>query len=887
MRPDAGRLLRAAIDLTLVGAAVGYTASFFPADVLLTETTASGGDMGSHYYPGLFMKEQLLPNGEVSGWDPGNYAGYPVFQFYFPLPFMIMAALSAAIPYSVAFKLGTILGTLLIPVCAYFGLRLLRAPFPGPAIGALATLCFTFMEANTMWGGNIPSTLAGEFSFSLGLALTLLFFGALHRAAETGRGVVWAGGVEALVGLAHGYTLLWAGFGSLVELIASRGWWRRVGVMFGVHGLAILLLAFWLFPLFGYAPWTTAYNHAWPLGWEDWQEVLPPILWPATAVALATLAVEGILSVRRRTAFPRGLAVLWGTLGVAGLFYFTGHSFHVVDIRFLPFVQIGLCLAAGAGLGHVLARLPYPALPALAAPLLILPFVQGHVTFIHDWVKWNYSGFEARTTWPVLRGLSDHLRGDFRAPRVVYEHAPENEALGTVRAFESLPLFSGRSTLEGLYMQSSPTSPFVFYVQSELSPLPSCPFPDWSCARFNIDHGVAHLRMMNVSDLIVRTDRVKKAAAAHPGLEKVASEGRYEIHRVIENDPRYAIPLTDAPQLVLTEDWKVPAYHWFRGARPGDVVPVFAEEAAAEEEALFSAVSDGLPESFERRPLAAPPTLSEEMPTPDRVVVTGATPGHPVLIRISYHPRWHAATGEKIWLAGPSFMLVFPKGDRVELAFGDGPPVVIGRWATRLGALLFLAAVLPLVGPVFRRGLAGARERLAVLPPAHWIVGPVRRTSEWGAPLRRALAGGGLLLALVVVVSLALALRRVPTDALYRSGLALMQEGKLAEARGYFQAVQHESPLSTDSIHSRYFEGTTHIRAEEWKEAEDVFGRLVRDFPDGLNAPEALYHVGIARNRQGNAAGAREAWEQTRERYPDSRWAEHATVRISELPAGS
>jgi uncharacterized membrane protein len=290
MRPEAGRLLRATIDLALVGAAVGYTASFLPPDVMFSETTTSGGDMGSHYYPGLYMKENLLPNGEVSGWDPGNYAGYPVFQFYFPLPFMIMAALSAVIPYSVAFKIGSILGTLLIPVCAYFGLRLLRAPFPGPAIGAVATLCFTFMEANTMWGGNIPSTLAGEFSFSLGLALTLLFFGAMHRAAETGRGVAWAGLIEAGVGLAHGYTLLWAGFGSLVELIASRGWWRRVGVMFGVHGLAILLLAFWLFPLFGYAPWTTAYNHAWPLDWEDWQEVLPPILWPAAAVAVATLA---------------------------------------------------------------------------------------------------------------------------------------------------------------------------------------------------------------------------------------------------------------------------------------------------------------------------------------------------------------------------------------------------------------------------------------------------------------------------------------------------------------------------------------------------------------------------------------------------------------------
>ena len=44
-----------------------------------------------------------------------------------------------------------------------------------------------------MWGGNIPSTLAGEFAFSLGFALAVLFMGVLHRAIERRRGYAWAG----------------------------------------------------------------------------------------------------------------------------------------------------------------------------------------------------------------------------------------------------------------------------------------------------------------------------------------------------------------------------------------------------------------------------------------------------------------------------------------------------------------------------------------------------------------------------------------------------------------------------------------------------------------------------------------------------------------------
>src|SRR6185369_8934250 len=118
----------------------------------------------------------------------GNYCGYPLFQFYFPLPFLVISGLSLLMPFQVAFKIGTVLGSFLLPVTSYLSLRLMGVPFPGPALAAVAPLCFLFMEANSMWGGNIPSTLAGEFALSLGLALTVLFFGTLQWTIRTGRG---------------------------------------------------------------------------------------------------------------------------------------------------------------------------------------------------------------------------------------------------------------------------------------------------------------------------------------------------------------------------------------------------------------------------------------------------------------------------------------------------------------------------------------------------------------------------------------------------------------------------------------------------------------------------------------------------------------------------
>ena len=69
-------------------------------NVLLTDTYTAGGDTGSHYYTLKYLSDYLIPNGKIGGWTPGNYAGFPILQFYFPLPFLIMYALGMLIKFS-------------------------------------------------------------------------------------------------------------------------------------------------------------------------------------------------------------------------------------------------------------------------------------------------------------------------------------------------------------------------------------------------------------------------------------------------------------------------------------------------------------------------------------------------------------------------------------------------------------------------------------------------------------------------------------------------------------------------------------------------------------------------------------------------------------------
>ncbi|HLC57805.1 MAG TPA: hypothetical protein VJH95_04490, partial [Candidatus Nanoarchaeia archaeon] len=92
------------LELIILASILIFLLAYFKPSLILSKTITSGGDTASHYPTAVFLKENLFPL-RISGWSQGNYAGSPLFQFYFPLTFYLMAALSYLIPMQVAFKL--------------------------------------------------------------------------------------------------------------------------------------------------------------------------------------------------------------------------------------------------------------------------------------------------------------------------------------------------------------------------------------------------------------------------------------------------------------------------------------------------------------------------------------------------------------------------------------------------------------------------------------------------------------------------------------------------------------------------------------------------------------------------------------------------------------
>ena len=214
-----------AITVITIAGVIVVTLSQLHPGMLLTNTTTTGGDTGAHIAMPKFL-ESLVSHGHLTGWDPGWYDGFPLYTFYFTIPDLFIAVGGWVIPYGVAFKLGTILGSVMLPICAWACGRFFRLRAPLPTLLAAATLPFLFDYTFTIYGGNLFSTLAGEYAYSFSLSLAVLFLGLFACAVREGRYRGWAAVVLAGCVLSHiipgMYALGGAVILTIVELLPAR-----------------------------------------------------------------------------------------------------------------------------------------------------------------------------------------------------------------------------------------------------------------------------------------------------------------------------------------------------------------------------------------------------------------------------------------------------------------------------------------------------------------------------------------------------------------------------------------------------------------------------------------------------------------------------------------
>lgn len=699
---------------------------FFPPDLMLSETTTTGGDMGSHYAPAHYLKNYLLPHGKLIGWYPHWLAGTPMFQFYFVPPYLLMCLLSYFVSLEVAFKLVTVSGIFLLPLASYFCVRFLGFEYPAPSIAAAFSLALLFLETYSQWGGNIMSTLAGEFSYMISFSLTVLLFGALYYSIEKNKPVVPVAVLLALVVLTHIYTAIFISSAAVFfVLVGDR--WRNLVYLFKVFLVAGLITSFWTIPLIAKLPYSAAPKDVF-YGFPALDRFINPTFFVFYFFAAFSVGC-GLVRGDRRV-----LYFLWAFFCLICLILFIRHI-NLLYIRFTPILYFLPLLLAAEGLSRLskgMRALPLFAVIVVlasllwvdlgfkgiiqefsdevpdAGPLLSLvdnPLFGSGVSNVPAWIRWNYEGLESKPGYKEFIELNEHLKSAPLSGRIDFEYSDAYNAFGTPRLFEASPVFSNRSVMEALFLESSLTFPFFYFIQKQVSQQAWWPGFPLEIPSFDPDAGAESLRLYNVQYFVAYSADTKSALANSSRYHLINSIGDFSIYSLNE-DSQYVEPPKREPVLVVTDDWRHFSFDWF-SSRYRDVPLVFSRDLGDYELSHFRVIVldkpahyDALKVSGKRiyssediwdalnasEPIKGNCSVSERISEEEVSVQTDCV--SPLLVKVSYFPNWFVEGAEKIYLASPSIMLIFPEKEDIRIYYGETLPDTLGNLFSVFGLLI-------------------------------------------------------------------------------------------------------------------------------------------------------------------------------------------------------
>ena len=492
------------VRVALVGLSTFIAIKVIQPTLVFSDSTPTGGDMGAHVWGPAFLRDHLLP-WKLNGWSMDWYSGLPIYRFYMVVPAFFIVLLDVLLPYGMAFKLVAVMGVVTLPVCCWIFGRLARFAYPIPELFAMVGLVYLLDESYTIYGGNIASTMAGEFSFSIALSFAMLAFGFFANGLQTGKHRIKAAICMALAILCHGIVAIYVAVGLILMAVL----WldrQRLRWFITTAGTGALLSAFWVGPfLLNHAymtdmkykgePGNGSFTSYWGMFFA-----LPPF-WNVFIFSCAVIGFAAMVVKRNVAGIWLGMCAI-----VFAMFVFLfNDSLPIIGLlwnpRLLPMFNMCRYLLVAVGIIELVSMLlrlsqyqrsqlqgkvfkenksvkaeqfrarTITAIVASVLTLLVLGFrfqvlpfgnvidegkgaeytwgpFEGPAAskgFVDGWARWNFSGYEGRSSYGEYYNVVQAMKdiGETRGcGRALWENFSGNDKYGTTMALMLLPFWT-------------------------------------------------------------------------------------------------------------------------------------------------------------------------------------------------------------------------------------------------------------------------------------------------------------------------------------------------------------------------------------------------------------------------------------------------------------
>ena len=672
---------------------------FLRIELVFSDLLPTGGDMGAHIVPTKFFVTELFNNFKLSGWSQDWFAGYPVYYFYFPLPPIITSLLSFLFPFSISFKTMVLISQVLLVISIEMLMRKNSKEFSFYGFGV--GLLYLLTESFTIFGGNLASSLAGQYSFTYSIAFAnfsiFYLLKSNHRYSTE------------IASLLIGLSVLSHLIPFMIYLPIFAYYFLKSNAKITIKIAAFLFFLFiamrFSISLFINLEFTTNMTYTPYTQLSDLvkSDVLPfaigAIIYVILSSSRTTLkAVAGfelyLVSISIFLFFYGPESALWNgrivpffNLGIIILFFNLLHF----DIKNLTkkiqgkYPLIVFILSINSYLMYLYYSKwgnTYSTTTISINLIILLMFLIsinseksliyttlvsltfGTLSYLPHWLNWNFSGYESKNNWSDITTLYEGL--DTLEPgRIMWEPNSDLNKYGTPMVLMTIPMFTDHQSVEGLYFDSSITTPFHFLTVSGLAERPSNPVGGLTYINGEFDKGFRLMEELGVDYFIAYTSSIKDKANESENFNFLFSN---EVFNVYSINTKKVELVEDSLHIFESPDF----YDRLKNAvlRDGSEQSFFEAAYKSFKEELNHKIIENYDESLTVRSEKNTDLLISDLNIQnDLITFKTNKPNQLHLIKVSYFPNWKIKNGYGPFRISPSFMAVIPKDEFVEIKF--------------------------------------------------------------------------------------------------------------------------------------------------------------------------------------------------------------------------